>query len=198
MIGIPTKQNHQDVTLKGFFPSFFRNQGVNAVFGDHSITTPSTTSVVKTFCGVFSHPNDPIVLLKFCSPLTFNSQVAPACLQTGSAEITDYMGPPSKCRVLGWGYTTASGEEVVHCFYSKWSNKKHLVIHISTLLFSFSISPTSSFLWLLPYHTLGPLLYHLSRLSRYVARYIIPITIIIKVLQGRWSWKKIAVTCSTW
>ncbi|XP_072025139.1 uncharacterized protein [Amphiura filiformis] len=94
------------------------NDGRYAVFGDHTTTKPPTvgTHVESTFCGIFTHPKYFIALIKLCTPVTFNSQVAPACLHTSQSEIQDYAmnegDVTSKCRILGWGQTSSAGENV--------------------------------------------------------------------------------------
>ncbi|XP_072032962.1 chymotrypsin-1-like [Amphiura filiformis] len=84
--------------------------GIFVVFGDHNLMAPSTTHVESFICGVFMNQDDEIhiAVLKFCTPITFNSQVAPICLNTrADKEEEEYS--TSQCKILGFGETSTGG-----------------------------------------------------------------------------------------
>ena len=92
-------------------------QPSSLVFGIHNlIADPApNTFIESTICGVFVHVFTSLTLLKLCTPVTYNSQVAPVCLNTASTEIDDYAtmdgDANTRCRILGWGAT--EGKKVI-------------------------------------------------------------------------------------
>ena len=119
------KNHYHHITAKSLPNFHFRNQGSYVVFGDFSSSTSSTTHVQSNFCGIFTHDPYGIVLIKLCTPVAFNSQVAPACVQTSPNAIDDYRmldgETESKCRIFGWGLTTSEGK------WNRWNGEEMLI-----------------------------------------------------------------------